>query len=82
MNLPQSPGFDLGGKRALVAGASSGIGLGAAVALAEAGAHVVMTARRTGPLEEAVEAVRDKKRVREVDMGFGDGDLDELDLGG
>ena len=24
----------------------------------------------------------DKKRVREVDMGFGDGDLDELDLGG
>ena len=33
-------------------------------------------------LREAVEAVRDKKRVREVDMGFGDGDLDELDLGG
>lgn len=33
-------------------------------------------------LREAVEAVRDKKRVREVDMGFGDGDLDELDLNG
>ena len=31
-------------------------------------------------LRQAVEAVRDKKRVREVDMGFGDGDGDEFDL--
>ena len=29
-------------------------------------------------LRQAVEAVRDKKRVREVDMGFGDGD--EFDM--
>lgn len=57
MNLPKSPGFDLTGKRALVTGASSGIGLGCAAALAEAGAHVVCAARRSGPLQEAVNAL-------------------------
>jgi 2-deoxy-D-gluconate 3-dehydrogenase len=53
-DLPRTPSFDLGGKRALVAGASSGIGLGCAVALAEAGAHVVCAARRLDVLEAAV----------------------------
>jgi 2-deoxy-D-gluconate 3-dehydrogenase len=55
--LPKSPGFDLTGKRALVTGASSGIGLGCAAALAEAGAHVVCAARRPEPLQEVVEAM-------------------------
>ena len=55
--LPKTPSFRLDGKTALVAGASSGIGLGCAAALAEAGAHVVMAARREGPLVEAVAAV-------------------------
>ncbi len=45
MTLPRTPSFRLDGRRALVAGASSGIGLGCAVALAEAGAHVVCAAR-------------------------------------
>jgi NAD(P)-dependent dehydrogenase (short-subunit alcohol dehydrogenase family) len=55
MTLPRTPSFRLDGRRALVAGASSGIGLAAAVALAEQGAHVVMpdeapatSARRRG----------------------------------
>ena len=54
MPLPRTPSFDLSGKRALVAGASRGIGLGAAVALASAGAQVVMVARGREALEAAV----------------------------
>lgn len=60
MQLPSTPSFRLNGKRALVTGASSGIGLGAAVALAEAGAHVVMAARTMSKLDEAVDAVKAK----------------------
>ena len=33
--FPQTPSFNLTGKRALVTGASSGIGLGCAIAFAE-----------------------------------------------
>ena len=58
VTLPRTPSARLDGKLALVTGASSGIGLGAAVALAEAGARVVMVARREGPLAEAAEAIR------------------------
>ena len=58
MKLPRTPTFRLDGRRALVTGASSGIGLGAASALAEAGAHVVCAARRADVLAEAVEAMR------------------------
>lgn len=54
MDLPRTPSFRLDGKRALVTGASSGIGLGAAVALAEAGAHVVCAARGMDRLTDAV----------------------------
>lgn len=57
MTLPHLPSFDLTGKRALVTGASSGIGLGCAVALAAAGAHVVCAARRAEALQEAVDAM-------------------------
>lgn len=56
--LPRTPSMRLDERRALVTGASSGIGLGAAATLAEAGAHVAMLARRAGPLEAAAEAVR------------------------
>lgn len=58
INLPTTPSFRLDGKKALVAGASSGIGLGCAVACAEAGAHVVLAARRVLALEEAVAALK------------------------
>ena len=46
------------GRRALVTGASRGIGLGCAVALAEAGAHVVMAARGHEALEASAAEVR------------------------
>ncbi len=58
MDLPRTPSFRLDGKRALVAGASSGIGLGCAAALGEAGAHVIMAARGQERLDEAVQAMR------------------------
>jgi len=54
MNLPLTPSFRLTGKRALVAGASSGIGLAAAAALGEAGADVVVAARRSDALDTLV----------------------------
>lgn len=52
MTLPRTPSFRLDGRRALVAGASSGIGAAAAVALAEARAEVWLAARRAEALEE------------------------------
>ena len=52
MNLPRSPSFSLKNKRALVVGASSGIGLACAVALAEFGAFVTIAARRLEKLKD------------------------------
>lgn len=57
MTLPQTPSFRLDGKQALVTGASSGIGLGCAVALAQAGAYVTLAARRTDRLQDTVAAL-------------------------
>ena len=58
MSLPQTPSFRLDGKRALITGASSGIGLGCAVALARAGAAVTLAARSMEKLEETVAQLR------------------------
>lgn len=59
MTLPKTPSFRLDGKRALVTGGSSGIGLGGVMALAEAGAHVVIAARRLEKVEAVAGEVRD-----------------------
>ena len=48
----------LQGKLALVTGASRGIGRAAALAFAEAGAHVIALARTVGALEELDDAIR------------------------
>lgn len=57
MNLPKTPSFRLDGKRALVTGASSGLGLACAAALAEAGAHVILAARGKAKLDEVTAAI-------------------------
>ena len=57
IDLPKTPSFRLDGFRALVTGASSGIGLGCADALAEAGADVVLASRNIKALNEAAEAI-------------------------
>lgn len=51
MTLPRTPSFRLDGRRALVAGASSGIGAACAVALGEAGAEVTLLARNAAKLD-------------------------------
>lgn len=66
MRLPQTPSQRLDGRRALVAGASSGIGLAAAAALAQAGAEVWLGARSEAPLAQAREAIRARGGRAEV----------------
>lgn len=59
MKLPRTPTFRLDGKRALVTGGTRGIGLGASVALAEAGAEVTVAARTATDVENVVNAMAD-----------------------
>ena len=60
IDLPSTPSFRLDGRRALVAGGTSGIGLGAAVALAEANAQVSIIARSTEKLKDVAQAFKGK----------------------
>ena len=58
LELPTLPSSRLDGKRALVTGGSSGIGLACAAALAQAGATVTVAARNIDKVGEAVDAIR------------------------
>ena len=58
MDLPRTPNFRLDGKRALVTGGTRGIGLGAAAALAEAGAAVTIVARSAADIAAVVASLR------------------------
>jgi NAD(P)-dependent dehydrogenase (short-subunit alcohol dehydrogenase family) len=51
-------GFDLGGKRALVFGGTSGLGKSIAIGLAEAGADVVPVSRRADAVSEVATEIR------------------------
>ncbi|MGI4827743.1 MAG: SDR family NAD(P)-dependent oxidoreductase [Janthinobacterium lividum] len=56
--LPKTPSLRIEGRRALITGASRGIGLAAAAALAEAGAHVALLARSRSEVEAGAQAIR------------------------
>ena len=58
VDLAKTPSFRLDGRRALVTGGGRGIGLAAASALAQAGAHVTLAARTKSEIEEVAAAIR------------------------
>ena len=60
------PSFDLTDKIAVITGASMGIGQGLAMALAHAGAKVILTARSVQALESVAEDIRAEGWVAEV----------------
>lgn len=70
--------IDLSGKKALITGASRGIGAEVAKAFAEAGAHVILLARTTGALEELDDAIRAKGGTATL-MPLDLGKLDDID---
>lgn len=77
MSLPKTPSFRLNDRRALVTGASSGIGAACASALAEMGAHVVCAARGADRLQAVVDEINargDSAEALPLDMA----DLDAL----
>jgi NAD(P)-dependent dehydrogenase (short-subunit alcohol dehydrogenase family) len=65
-------GVDLGGRRAVVTGGASGIGLATARALAGAGAEVVLAVRDTGAGERAAATIRGAGPVRVEPLDLAD----------
>jgi gluconate 5-dehydrogenase len=75
MSTPVLQLFDLKGRTALVTGGSRGLGLQIAEALGEAGARVVLTARKAAELAAAAEHLSG----RGVEVSWIDGDASQAD---
>ncbi|WP_236728207.1 SDR family NAD(P)-dependent oxidoreductase, partial [Mycobacterium tuberculosis] len=58
--------FDLHGKRALITGASTGIGKRVALAYVEAGAQVAIAARHLDALEKLADEIEPPRHVRRL----------------
>ena len=90
MTLPWTPSRlgDLTGKRIVVTGATNGVGLGTARALAQAGAHVILAVRNTELGRRRAAEIGGSTTVAELDLadqssvrgfpGLIDGDVDIL----
>lgn len=72
--LPRTPSLRLDGRRALVTGAGRGIGLGAATALADAGAEVVLVARTADEIDAAAAQIGGNAAAVQLDVA----DLDAV----
>lgn len=71
--------LDLTGRTALVTGASRGFGAAVAVALARAGAQLVLTARTVGGLEATDDAIRAAGGARATLIPLDLGDFEKID---
>ena len=79
--LPKTPSFRLDGRRALVTGASRGIGFACAAALADAGAAVTLVARGGAHLDAGAAAIRDAcGSVETLQFDIADIDVAEREL--
>jgi len=67
------------GKTALITGATAGIGLAVARRLVDEGAHVVITGRRQGPLDEAVAELTKTREGSVTGVRADVAELDDLD---
>ncbi len=70
MTLPWTPARlgNLTGKRIVVTGATNGVGLGTARALAKAGAHVILAVRNTGLGEQRATEMGGSTTVLKIDL--------------
>lgn len=68
ITLPAMPNFSLEGRRALVSGASRGIGRASAAALAHAGAQVTMLARNKAELDAVARAIGQGAQAAVLDV--------------